>query len=261
MARIRVAVVGAAGRMGREVVRAVCAQQHMTLATAVDLEHPGEDVGPLAGLPETGVTIEQDLRQALSRTRPQVMVDFTRPDVVLSNIECALDCGVRPVVGTTGLKAEEIERLAALCEERELGCVIAPNFAVGAVLLMKMSQMAASVLPAVEIIELHHEGKLDSPSGTALKTAEMIAAARGEAPQEPGPPERGTVSHGVRIHSVRLPGLVAHQEVIFGGLGQTLTLRHDSVSRESFMPGVLLAIEKVISLRKLVYGLEHLLDL
>ncbi len=261
MAAIRVAVAGAAGRMGREVVRGVARAENMTLVAAVDLEHVNEDAGVLAGLPPLGVAVEPELGEALERSRAQVVVDFTRPNAVAGEVECALELGVRPVVGTTGLRPEQVERFASTCEERELGCVIAPNFAVGAVLMMKMSQMAASVLPGVEIIELHHDGKLDSPSGTALLTAAMIAEARGEPPQEPGPPERGLVSRGVRIHSVRLPGLVAHQEVVFGGLGQTLSIRHDTVSREAFIPGVLIAVEKVINLKRLVYGLEHLLDL
>jgi len=261
MARIHVAVSGAAGRMGREVVKGVSQAANMQLVAAVDVEHVGEDAGLLAGLLPLGVTVEPSLTDALERCLPEVLVDFTIPSAVASSVECALGRGVRPVVGTTGLAHEQVQRFARLCEEREVGCVIAPNFAVGAVLLMKMSQMAASVLPGVEIIELHHDRKVDSPSGTALLTAEMIAQARGEAPQEPGPPERGMVSHGVRIHSVRLPGLVAHQEVIFGGLGQTLSIRHDTVSREAFIPGVLIAVEKVLGLKKLVYGLEHLLDL
>jgi 4-hydroxy-tetrahydrodipicolinate reductase len=181
-------------------------------------------------------------------------------------MELALARGIRPVVGTTGLSPEQLKELANRFQEAQLGAIIAPNFAIGAILCMKFAAMAAKYMPHVEIIELHHDRKLDAPSGTALKTAELIAQARHSFKQ--GHPEeeelipgaRGAEYHGFRIHSVRLPGLIAHQEVLFGATGQTLSIRHDSISRESFMPGVNLAIKAVMNLDHLVYGLEHLLD-
>jgi 4-hydroxy-tetrahydrodipicolinate reductase len=173
-------------------------------------------------------------------------VDFTRPDAVRRNVERCLDAGVATVVGTTGLSADDLSAFDSLARERGVACFVAPNFAIGAVLMMELSQRVAAHMPDCEIIELHHNRKLDAPSGTARRTAELIRAAGGKV-HEP-------------IHSVRLPGLVAHQEVIFGGPGQTLTIRHDSLDRESFMPGVLLAVRRVSSLeRSPTIGLEHLL--
>lgn len=181
-------------------------------------------------------------------------------------MEIALSHGVRPVVGTTGFSETDIEELRRLAEEKELGAIIAPNFAIGAILMMKFAQMAANYFEDVEIIEKHHDRKLDAPSGTAIKTAELISKVR-QSKQQGHPDEkeelvgaRGANVDGMRIHSVRLPGLVAHQEVIFGGVGQTLTIRHDSLNRESFMPGVKLAVEAVLNLKTLVYGLEHIIE-
>jgi 4-hydroxy-tetrahydrodipicolinate reductase len=239
---IRVLVNGAKGRMGREVVAAVRKE--------ADLELVGE------------IDLGDDLRQSIASGRAEVVVDFTHPSA-----GAILDAGACPVIGTTGFTPEDIQRL----EERSLklrrGGLIAPNFAIGAVLLMKFAAEAARYLPDVEIIEMHHDKKADAPSGTAVKTAEWIHASRGE--HRSGPMDEKETIAGARggrwreipIHSVRLPGLVAHQEVIFGGLGQILTLRHDSISRESFMPGVILAVRKVRSLDRIVYGLEKLLEL
>jgi len=261
---IRVAVSGAAGKMGREVVRAVSAAEDLELVAAFDPASVGRDAGEVAGTEVCGVGIRDSAHLALGlrEAKAEVLVDFTHPTCVVDNVDIALAAGVRPVVGTSGIREADLERWRGTCRAQGLGAVIAPNFAIGAVLMMKMCEMAARHMGPAEVIELHHEQKADSPSGTALKTAEMIAKARGAAdPAAAGPPERGLSRFGVRLHSVRLPGLVAHQEVIFGGLDQTLTIRHDSISRASFMPGVLLAVRKVIHLRELVYGLEHLLDL
>ena len=194
------------------------------------------------------------------------MVDFTRPDVVFGNVMTALAHKTSPVVGTTGLSDEQKAEIAKAAEENDTPAFIAPNFAIGAVLLMVMSRQAAKYMPDVEIIELHHDKKLDAPSGTAIQTAAMIAEVR-KAHKQGNPDEfeklegaRGADYEGMHIHSVRLPGYVAHQEVIFGGLGQTLTIRHDSMNRESFMPGVVLAAKKVRSLKGLTVGLDKLLD-
>lgn len=266
MKPIRVAVAGANGRMGREVVKMLVQDETFEFVRGISRTQGGKDVGESIGLGSLGVTFSDSLETALLEDRPDVLVDFTVPAAVKRHAEIALEMGVRPVVGTTGLTEEEIAELARLSEERRVGAVIAPNFAIGAVLMMMFAARAAKYFPHVEIIEMHHDRKLDAPSGTSLKTAEMIARNRPEIRQ--GHPEeketlegaRGGYRHGFRIHSIRLPGMVAHQEVIFGGPGQTLTLRHDSIHRESFMPGVKLAIQKVMNLDRLVYGLEHLLE-
>jgi 4-hydroxy-tetrahydrodipicolinate reductase len=263
---VRVLVAGAAGRMGREVVKAVAGDPDTELAGAVDISERGTDAGELAGIGAVGVPITSDMAQALRDSRAEVVVDFTRAEAAYANAQVALGAGVSPVIGTTGMSPEQIAELGRLAEKQQVGAVVAPNFAIGAVLLMRFAAQAARYLPEVEIIELHHEKKVDAPSGTAIKTAEMIQAAR--APERlPRPAEeikvagsRGGDFDGIRIHSVRLPGYVAHQEVIFGGTGQTLTLRHDSIDRISFMPGVLMAVKRVRSLKGLVYGLEKLLD-
>ncbi|MGO0123143.1 4-hydroxy-tetrahydrodipicolinate reductase [Desulfothermobacter acidiphilus] len=262
---IRVVVTGAAGRMGREVVKAVSRTPGMEVVGAVDPGHPGQDVGLLAGIEALGVTVRGDLAEVLRTSKATVMVDFTTPGAAVANIKTALEYGVRPVVGTTGIAQRDVEEIKAICREKRLGGLIVPNFALGAVLMMHFAGIAARYFPDVEIIELHHPQKLDAPSGTALQTADIVARSR----QEKGVGDRTEVEkldgarggnlEGVRIHSVRLPGLVAHQEVIFGGLGQTLTIRHDSTSRESFMPGVIMAIKKVMELEQLVYGLDRLI--
>lgn len=269
---IEVALCGAAGRMGREVTRAVHEADGMRLIVAVDPQEVGRDAGELAGLSPIGVRIEPDLSAALAHSRPKVLIDFSLPHVVLQNARMALEQGVAPVIGATGLTKADLEELDRLARERELGAFVAPNFAIGAVLMMQFAETAARYLPDVEIIELHHGGKLDAPSGTALLTALKIEQARNaaQAKPHPTPPNavetapgargaRGENTYGVPIHSIRLPGFVAHQEVIFGGIGQTLTLRHDSTDRRSFMPGVVLAVRAVGKLRGLVVGLEHLL--
>ncbi|RHM55918.1 4-hydroxy-tetrahydrodipicolinate reductase [Mitsuokella sp. AF33-22] len=260
-----VIVNGACGRMGQAVLKAVQEADELELVGAVDIKG-GADTGTLVGLPASGILVETDLEALLERKKPEVMVDFTRPDVVFGNVMTALKHGTSPVVGTTGLSDEQKAEIAKAAEENATPAFIAPNFAIGAVLLMIMSRQAAKYMPEVEIIELHHDKKLDAPSGTAIQTAEMIAEVRKEHQQgnpdefEKLPGARGANYEGMHIHSVRLPGYVAHQEVIFGGLGQTLTIRHDSMNRESFMPGVVLAAKKVRSLKGLTVGLDKLLD-
>ena len=263
---IRVAVCGAAGRMGREVVRAISEADGMTVVAAIDRHEIGADAGTLAGVGALGVAVESGLEAALTRTTPEVMVDFTVPGQVMDNLAVAVALGVSPVIGTTGLSAEQFDALDKAARLKNIGVFFAPNYAIGAVLMMQFAAQAAKYLPDVEIIELHHEKKLDSPSGTALLTAQKIAEARSEKPA--ASPEntvekiqgaRGADYEGIAIHSVRLPGYVAHQEVIFGGLGQTLILRHDSIDRRAFMPGVVLAVRKIRGWNGLVIGLEKLL--
>jgi len=257
---ITVLVSGAAGRMGSEVVRAVTAEDDLRLVAAVDPAHAGQ---PVAGV--TDLVYSGDLAAAIDTTRPEVMVDFTHPSVVAGNVQTALSRGVHCVVGTTGLPPETLEELAASAKDG--ACLfVAPNFAIGAVLMMRFAAEAARFMPHVEIIELHHDRKADAPSGTALRTAALIASARDRVPEAPGRETevaggaRGALVHDVAIHSVRLPGLVAHQEVLFGGQGQTLSIRHDSIDRTSFMPGVLLAIRNVVNRTGLIVGLERLME-
>lgn len=266
---IRVVVNGAAGRMGREVVKAVSEAGDMVLVGASDQQAVSEDAGSLAGIGPIGVRIENPLASVLTSSKPHVMVDFTEPASALHNVYTALRHGIRVVVGTTGLTQADLEEIDAISRAEGLGVLVAPNFAVGAVLMMNFAQQAAAWFPHVEIIELHHERKKDAPSGTALKTAEMICeswasqkADEADVPVdewESLPGARGGRLEGIHIHSVRLPGFVAHQEVIFGLPGQTLTLRHDSTSRESFMPGVLMGIREIEKITGLVYGLDKLL--
>lgn len=263
---IRVAVAGACGRMGREVVRAIVEADGLELAAAVDRSDLGMDIGDVVGIGPLGIPVQDDLSTVLEVNGAKVVVDFTVPASAMDNIRSALNAGVSPVVGTTGLTPADVDEVRELAERTGVGALIAPNFAIGAVLMMQFTEQAARYLPDVEIIELHHEKKLDSPSGTAVMTAQKIVAARTNSPTptpqntvEKIPGGRGAVLEDVHIHSVRLPGHVAHQMVVFGGLGETLTIRHDSLDRKGFMPGVILAVRKVRNLNGLVVGLENLL--
>lgn len=258
---IRVGVIGAAGRMGSEVCRAVDAADDLALVAAVDPGRAGDRLADVAGV-GGDLTIAADLA-ALAEANVDVAVDFTHPDVVAGNLRWLLEHDVHAVVGTTGLADDELADLREVAGRAGANALLAPNFAIGAVLMMQLAQQAVRHLPDVEIIELHHDGKADAPSGTALRTADLLAEARDDAPEpvlgETLAGARGADRHGIRVHSVRLPGLVAHQEVILGGQGQTLTIRHDSIDRSSFMPGVLLAVREVAGLDGLVVGLEALL--
>lgn len=249
---IRVGVIGAAGRMGAEVCRAVDQADDLTLAGAVDPAAAGREVA-------SAVTVADRL-ESLAERDVEVAVDFTTPEAVAANVRWLLERGIHAVVGTTGIDQADLDSLRELAGRGSANAFFAPNFAIGAVLMMQLARRVAPHLPRVEVVELHHDGKVDSPSGTALRTADLIAEARREDPDPSGGPARGLERSGVRIHSVRLPGLVAHQEVIFGGAGETLTIRHDSTDRGCFMPGVLLAVRRVADLDGLVVGLEHLLD-
>jgi 4-hydroxy-tetrahydrodipicolinate reductase len=264
---IRVGVLGATGRMGRLVCQAVVEDPELALVAGIGPNHNGEPLGPLIGHPELPLTVADDL-ETLLQAETEVAVDFTTPDAVKENVLWAVEHAMHIVVGTTGLTADDLEQIEQrlATDGYESNVLVASNFAVGAVLLQRFAEIASRYFPAAEIIELHHEGKADAPSGTAMSTARRMAAARGDARHE-GPRResvdgvRGGEVDGVRVHSVRLPGLVAHQEVIFGGGGETLTLRHDSLQRTSFMPGVILAVKEVIGRRGLTVGLEPLLDL
>jgi 4-hydroxy-tetrahydrodipicolinate reductase len=260
---IRVLVSGAAGKMGSEVVRAVTAADGMEVVACVDPGAAGVCVDRGDG---SDIVCRPGLAEAIGEFDPDVMVDFTHPTVVEGNLRVALALGVDCVVGTTGLSEEKLSELSALASDSTT-LFFAPNFAIGAVLMMQFAETAARYMPYVEVTEFHHDKKADAPSGTAIRTARLIAAARTEIPDVPGSETelpgmegaRGALVSGVSVHSVRLPGLVAHQEVLFGGQGQTLTIRHDSIDRTSFMPGVVLAVREVGSLSGLVVGLENLM--
>jgi 4-hydroxy-tetrahydrodipicolinate reductase len=244
---IKVGVVGAKGRMGQAVVEAVKGTDDMHLVAAVDI-----------GVPPTA------LREAGS----DVIVDFTTPDAVMRTLKTCIASGIHCVVGTTGFTDERIEQVRGWCDENPgVGVLIAPNFGIGAVLMMRFAAMAAPYFESAEIIELHHPDKVDAPSGTGAHTARLIAQARAGLPAAPDatahevPGARGASIDGIPVHSVRARGLVAHQEVILGGIGETLTIRHDSLDRSSFMPGVLLGVRQVGGHPGLTIGLADYLDL
>lgn len=242
---IKVLVNGAFGRMGQLVTKTIEANANFELAGQTGREY--------------------DLEKSIRDSGAEVVVDFTHPDAVFNNTNIIIDAGARPVIGTSGLSLDQIRTLQEKCSKIKLGGIIAPNFSLGGVLMMKHAKEIVKYMPNVEIIELHHDGKADSPSGTAIRTADVLAASNPTVNQPPKasienvPGARGATLHNISIHSVRLPGFLAQQQVIFGNRGETLTLQHASIDRESFMPGVCLACEKVMELNRLVYGLEEIL--
>lgn len=242
---IRVLVNGAFGRMGQLTTKAITA-------------HPKLELSGQTGR-------EYDLKQAIKDSKADVVVDFTHPEVVFKNTQTILDAGARPVIGTTGLKADEVKALQKIAAAAKIGGVIAPNFSMGAVLVMKAAREMAKYIPNMEIIEMHHEAKIDSPSGTAMRAAELMAECASNPNaliselRETIPGARGALLRGIPIHSIRLPGMLAHLEILFGNPGETVTLRHDSIDRQCYMPGICLACEKVMTLDKLAYGLEEIL--
>ncbi|MFD9815956.1 4-hydroxy-tetrahydrodipicolinate reductase [Streptomyces sp. NPDC059080] len=249
MSKLRVAVIGAKGRIGSEAVKAVEAAEDMELVAALG---------------------RGDSLEALTGAGAQVAVELTHPDAVMGNLDFCVRHGIHGVVGTTGWTDERLAQLrTALAASPGTGVLIAPNFSVGAVLTMTFARQAAKFFESAEVIELHHPNKADAPSGTATRTAQLVAAAREEAGCAPQPDAtstaldgaRGASVDGVPVHSVRLRGLLAHQEVLFGGVGETLTIRHDSLHHSSFMPGILLGVRRVVSTPGLTVGLEHFLDL
>lgn len=262
---IKVLINGASGRMGSEVVRSVDKEEGLIISGAVDPKCVGEDVGDITGIGNKGIPVFGSLKEAFNREKPDVVVDFTSPKVIYDNAKEVLGAGVNMVIGTTGLTSAQRKDLSEICRMNGANCLIAPNFSLGAVLLMKVSEEISRYLPNAEIIELHHNHKFDAPSGTAKLTAEKMAAARTLSPEPDETKEslsgvRGGKYEGITIHSVRLPGYVAHQEVLFGGDGEILTIRHDSLDRKSFMPGVMLACKKVMQVPGLSYGLENYLE-
>ena len=266
MEKIRIILAGPRGKMGMEALKLIQDTEHFELVAVIDRKNGGKLISDIDGLPALAAPIYEDPEQCFKEVSADVLVDLTTPEIGRKHTEAALKYGIRPVVGTTGFNEQELKDLAKTAEEKGIGVIIAPNFAIGAVLMMKFAQMAAKYFPDVEIIEQHHDQKLDAPSGTAIKTAELISRVR-EEKQQGHPNEKETIKgarganmNGMRIHSVRLPGLVAHQEVLFGGNGQILTIRHDSIHRSSFMSGVKLAVETVMNIDMLVYGLENIIE-
>lgn len=263
MEAIKVVVHGALGRMGGEVVSALCREPGMLLVGAADLKAKEDYLPKPDG--SGAVPLSSDLDYILGNCQPNVMVDFSIAQATMPAVRIATQRGVSLVIGTTGLAADDIKEIEQLSLDHQVGAVVAPNFALGAVLMMHLAKLAAKYFDYAEIIELHHHLKADAPSGTALSTARKMAEARGKPfdvpEQKRVAKSRGEQVEGVAIHSVRLPGLLAHQEVILGGPGQTLSVRHDTISRECFMPGVIIAIKKVIGHKGLIYGLDALLGL
>jgi 4-hydroxy-tetrahydrodipicolinate reductase len=264
--KIKVCVSGACGKMGQAVIKAVKAEKGIELIAAVDVSNIGEDIGNVVENKPCGVIVQDSLEKTLSSSEIDVVVDFTNPELVFKHTKFILEAGARPVIGTTGLKEPELQEIENLSKQKKIGCLIAPNFAVGAVLMMMFAQKASKYLSNAEIIELHHNKKKDAPSGTAIKTAQLMAQERSKfgsdncSEVELIPGARGASGIGdIHIHSVRLPGFIAHQEVIFGAPGQALTIRHDSFDRVSFMPGVILGICYVFNNNEFVYGLENIL--
>ena len=260
---IRVVVHGALGRVGQQVLNTVCQESEMEVVGAVDL-NIAQDRLPLPGDSGT-VPASSDLDTILTSCQPDVMVDFTIAQAAMPAVRIATSRGVNLVVGTTGLTADDIAEIGRLSQEHQVGAVVAPNFALGAVMMMHLAEIAAKYFDYAEIIELHHHLKADAPSGTALSTAKAMAKAKGKPfhlpKQKRSSVSRGEQVEGVSIHSVRLPGLMAHQEVLLGTAGQTLSIRHDTINRECYMPGVMLAIKEVVKRKGLTYGLDVLLGL
>lgn len=257
---IKVAVTGAKGRMGKEVIEAVLADSETTLSNAIDKFQVGDVVFE-------NIKIEDDIEKSFSLNKPDVVVDFTQPSVIFENIKIYQKLGVKSVIGTTGLKSAQIEEIKAMSEKNSVGCFIAPNFSTGAVLMMEFAKLAAKYFDNAEIIEYHHNQKKDAPSGTAIKTAELMAEVKNnfkggnvdEIETIEGSRGGNFKAAEIQIHSVRMPGFMASQEVLFGGLGQTLSIRHDSHDRKCYMSGVLMAVKHVYKENNFVYGLENIL--
>lgn len=262
---IKIVVAGFRGKMGSTTTKMVLDNETFELVGVVSPKESIKNLNELADYKRANVPVFSSKEEVMAHVTPDVWVDFTSPHLIFETLLFLIENNIRPVIGTTGLSESQIEELQVLSAEKALGGLIAPNFAIGAILMTQFATQAAKYFPDVEIIELHHDNKLDAPSGTALNTAQAIATVRDQKVQgnpdekELLPGARGADYEGMKIHSVRLPGLIAHQQVQFGGVGEGLTIRHDSYDRSSFMSGVALGCEKVMELTELVYGLEHLL--
>jgi 4-hydroxy-tetrahydrodipicolinate reductase len=263
MSPIKTVIHGASGRVGQVLISTLYHEPAVKLVGAIDIKAPTDKIVLGDG---SSIPFSTDLEQLLTAVKPDVMVDFSLANATMPAVRTAVKHKVNLVIGTTGLKAGEVAEIGALAEANKVGVIMASNFALGAVLMMYFAKVAAKYMDYAEIIELHHQMKADAPSGTALNTAKAMAAYRGRPFSQAvdagkNYPSRGQNTGGIPIHSVRLPGLMAHQEVILGGLGQTLTIRHDTINRECYVPGVLLAVQEVGKHVGLVQGLDSLLSL
>ncbi|MEJ8778135.1 4-hydroxy-tetrahydrodipicolinate reductase [Pseudogracilibacillus sp. ICA-222130] len=267
MVAIKIILAGPRGKMGKEAVKMIENEPKFELVSCIDRKNNGKKLSEVLSSTALQVPIFEDPESCFSSVKADVFIDLTIPNVGYINTKAALERGIHAVVGTSGFTDEQLSELTKTAEAKGVGCIIAPNFALGAVLMMVFSKMAAKYFPDVEVIEKHHDQKIDAPSGTAVKTVEMIKEVR-QAKQQGHPDEyesiegaRGANIDGIHVHSMRLPGLVAHQEVVFGSKSQLLSIKHDSFHRESFMDGLHLAVEEVSKYKTLVYGLENILDL
>lgn len=263
---IKILLNGAAGRMGRTMAAAILNEKDMELVAAVDMQCAGQDAGMLAGEEACGVCIQKDLAEAIRNCEADVMLEFTHAQSVMKSLRTALSLGLSCVVGTSGMSVDDQKEAEQLALQHNAALFIAPNFALSAVLMMRFAAQAVKYFPNYEIIELHHDKKIDAPSGTAVATAQMMSEHREPFVQgdlnafEVIPGSRGGDYQGARIHSVRLPGILAMQEVILGGPGQTLSIKQESISRDCYFPGVALALRKIHTIQGMVIGLENLLD-
>jgi len=260
----RIVFSGACGKMGKEISKHFIESPEYEIVGFVDVVNVGQDMGEVLGGSPINKTVESDLREVINREKPDILLDFSRADGAYNNILIALENSVKVVSGTTGFTSEQLKKIEDIAGQKGIGCIIAPNFSLGALVMIKLAEMAAKYFADVEIIEYHHPFKVDAPSGTAIKTALTLNSVRNNTPRETKeeiklPGSRGGDLDGIKIHSVRLPGLVAHQEVLFGGRGQSLTIRHDVYSRESYLDGILFALRKVMELNHYIFGLESLL--
>lgn len=264
---IKIGVTGALGRMGRETVKAVLNAPDMELAAAIDIQGEGTDAGLAAAGKECGVKIETGIEKAVLSKKPDIIIDFTQPEGIFEHVQTYIKLGVKSVIGTTGLTPEQLKTIEKLVKEKNTACFIAPNFTTGAVLLMMFAKQAAKYFKNAEIIELHHNQKKDAPSGTAVKTAEMMRENNSDfttgncTEKELLEGARGAEGAGnIHIHSVRMPGYIASEEVIFGAQGQILKLAHHSMDRSCYMAGVLLAVRYVNDNNGFVYGLDNIME-
>lgn len=267
MEQIKVVVFGAAGRVGQEVVKAVCREEDLKLVGAVDVKAYSDTLELPDG--SGSVPFSNDFESVIGSTKPAVVVDFTVAKATMPAVRVAVNKKVCMVIGATGFSSGDLDEMKRLARDSKVGIFVAPNFALGAVLMMHCAKIVGRYFDHVEITELHHDRKLDAPSGTAMMTAQSMLRARGKPflPPEVTPdasvqqPSRGQELDGINIHAVRLPGLMAHQEVLFGGAGQTLSIRHDTINRECYMPGVIMAVREITKRQGFIYGLDQLLGL
>lgn len=263
---IKVGVVGALGKMGKEVVKAVLSNKEFELVMAIDIFQEGEDIGTIVVSKECNVKISSNISNAIKSQKPDVIVDFTQPSLIFGNVKTYMENKVKSVIGTTGLSDEQLSELKSLSKSSDTGCLIAPNFTTGAILMMRFAKEAAKYFDNAEIIELHHNQKKDAPSGTAVKTAKLMSenndnfSTNNCAEEELLQGARGAnADSNIRIHSVRMPGYIASQEVIFGSNGQIFKIKHDSMDRSCYMAGVIMAVKHVNDNNDFVYGLENIM--